>query len=101
MFKRRLGCKPRTYTVACTPPALPHANTSATPRMGTRVAHCDDAGTWNQQYLTYGANARKGSTVRAKVSHRSSTRTVQQARFTSSVTMTGVAHQGSTQMKKG
>ena len=97
---RRLGCKPRQYAVQHSAPPLPHAYTSATPRMGTRVAHCDDAGTWNAQYLDYGANARKGSTTRAKVSHRDSKATAPQARYTSSVTMSGVSHQGSLALKK-
>ena len=66
----------------------------------SRVAHCDDAGTRNQQYLDYGANARKGSATRAKVSHRDAKATAPQARYTSSVTMTGVAHQGSLPIKK-
>ena len=35
-----------------------------------------------------------------KVSHRSSKRTVAQARYTSSLTMAGVSHQGSLALKK-
>ena len=35
-----------------------------------------------------------------KVSHRSATRTVAQARYTSSLTMAGVSHQGSLALKK-
>lgn len=95
---RRLGCKPRQYAVQHSAPPIPHAQPA--PRMGTRVAHCDDAGTWNQQYLDYGANARKGSRDRAKVSHRDHKATAPQARYTSSVTMSGVSHQGSLALKK-
>jgi len=97
MYKRRLGSPPRTYAVTWSAPAIPHA--TPTPRLGSRVTHCDDQGTWAQSYLDSGTNAPR-STARAKVSHRSAKATAPQARYTSSLTMAGVSHQGSLALKK-
>ena len=67
-----------------------------TPRLGTRVAHCDDQGTWNDAHMT----GRKARPARIAVSHRSAKATAPQARYTSSLTMSGVSHQGSLALKK-
>jgi hypothetical protein len=67
--------------------------------LGSRVKHCDDQGTWAQPYLDYGVNAKR-TLPRTPVSHREHKATAPQARYTSSVTMTGVSHQGSLALKK-